>query len=58
MGKRDIWEKLSALIIVAFAVWFVWSWLEVIAHNRTDCQYSAWNMWVLVLRMCNVGGGI
>ena len=56
MGKRDIRERLSALIIVAFAVWFVWSWLEVIAHNRTDCQYSAWNMWVLVLRMCNVKG--
>lgn len=57
MGKRkDLAEVISSLVCVALAVWFVWSWLEVIAHNRTDCQYSAWNMWVLVLRLCNVKG--
>lgn len=57
MGKRDIWEKLSTIICLAVIVWFVWSWLEIVAHNRTDCQYSACNMWVLVLKMCNVGRG-
>lgn len=56
--KKDLVEVISSLVCVVLAVWFVWSWLEVIAHNRTDCQYSAWNMWVLVLRMCNIGGGI
>lgn len=54
--KRDIWEKLSTLLILAVCIWVIWSWLEVTAHNRTDCQYSAMNMWVLVLRLCNVKG--
>lgn len=58
MGKRDIWEKLSTILIALVFVWIVWSWLEIVAHNRTDCQYSAWNMWVLVLKMCNVGRGV
>ena len=58
MGKRDIWERLSTILIVAVGIWVVWSWLEIVAHNRTDCQYSAMNMWVLVLKLCNVGGGI
>ena len=58
MGKRYIWEKLSTILIVAVGIWVVWSWLEIVAHNRTDCQYSAMNMWVLVLKLCNVGGGI
>lgn len=56
MGKRDIWEKLSTVICIAFMVWFVWSWLEIATHNRTDCQYSALNAWVLLLELCNIKG--
>lgn len=58
MGKRDIWERLSTIICIAVVVWIVWSWLEIVTHNRTDCQYSAMNLWVLVLKMCNVGRGV
>lgn len=52
--KRDTLEVISTLFLIALIVWFVWSWIEIVKHNRTDCQYSAWNMWVLVLKMCNV----
>lgn len=58
MGKRDIWEKLSTILCIAVVVWFVWSWLEIVAHNRTDCQYSACNMWVLVLKLCKAYQGV
>lgn len=58
MGKRDMWERLSTILIALVFVWIVWSWLEIVAHNRTDCQYSALNLWVLVLKMCNVGRGV
>jgi hypothetical protein len=55
--RNDTLEVLSTVLIVAILLWVVWSWLEIVAHNRTDCQYSAINLWVLVLKMCNVGRG-
>lgn len=55
-GKRDTLDILSTLFCIAVVIWVVWSWLEVATHNRTDCQYSAWNMWVLVLKLCNIKG--
>lgn len=58
MEKRDIWERLSTILCIAVVVWFFWSWLEIVTHNRTDCQYSAFNMWVLVLKLCNVYQGV
>lgn len=54
--ERDTFEKLSTVLIIAFVIWVVWSWLEIAAHNRTDCQYSNINAWVLLLKLCNVKG--
>lgn len=56
MVKRDVWEKLSTLLIVAICVWIVWSWLEIVAHNRTDCQYSACNALMLLFKIFNIAG--
>ena len=51
-SKNDILDILSTILCYAWIIWFFWSWIEIATHNRTDCQYSAWNMWVLVLDAC------
>jgi hypothetical protein len=56
-GKRDTLDTISFIFCLFLFVWMICSWLEVVGHNRTDCQYSALNMWVLVQKFCNVVGG-
>lgn len=54
--NNDTLEILSTVFIIAIIIWFVWSWLEIVAHNRTDYQYSSFNMWILVLKLCSIKG--
>lgn len=54
--KRDKWETLSTLFLIAIVLWIAWSWLEIVAHNRTDCQYSAHNALILAFKVFNITG--
>lgn len=35
---------------LAFLGWLGCSFLEVINHNLTDCVYSAWNFFTLLIK--------
>lgn len=49
--KRHIkWERIFSVILIAFIIWVIISYFDIMMHNTTTCVYQNWNLFEMLWR--------
>ena len=53
MNKKTIADKLINVICalsIIFWLWLIISYIDIISHNLTTCEYQSWNLLILMFK--------